>query len=140
MPRTRTLSLLIAALAPLAAWAHVHLDSSTPAKNSTLPASPEQVVLVFGEAVQLKALTLARAGERQATPLGPLPKSAAAQLAVPLPKLADGAYVLTYTYVGDDQHEMSATIPFKVASGAAPAKPAGTTPHEHHHHAASDAH
>lgn len=101
--------------APLVAGAHVHLESSVPAAGSTLKASPPQLVLVFQEAVELKALSVQRAGDKQAAALQ-LPKAAAEQLAVPLPKLTDGDYTISYTYEGPDGHRMNSTLKFKVAA------------------------
>lgn len=112
-------AMVLLAAAP-AVLAHAHLESSVPAGGSTVRASPENVVLVFGEAVELKALSVQKAGDKAATALGPLPKGAAEQLAVPLPTLADGDYTITYRYVGLDQHEMTASIRFKVAAPKQP--------------------
>jgi methionine-rich copper-binding protein CopC len=109
------LSALLLATAPLAALAHVHLESSIPASGSTVKASPGKLVLVFQEAVELKALSLQKAGGKAATTLQ-LPREAAEQLAVPLPKLADGDYTISYTYVGPDEHKMSSTLKFKVSA------------------------
>src|SRR5512139_1108681 len=94
--KSLTLALLLSA--PLAAFAHVHLESSIPAAGSTVK-SPDRLVLVFQEAVELKALSVQKAGDKAPTTLE-LPKAAAEQLAVPLPKLADGDYTVSYTYVG----------------------------------------
>ena len=55
--------------APLAAMAHVHLQSSIPAAGSTVKASPERLVLVFQEAVELKALSVQKVGDSAATAL-----------------------------------------------------------------------
>ncbi|MBK9251470.1 MAG: copper resistance protein CopC [Proteobacteria bacterium] len=101
--------------APLAVMAHVHLQSSIPAAGSTVKASPERLVLVFQEAVELKALSVQKVGDSAATALE-LPKAAAEQLAVPLPRLADGDYTISYTFVGPDEHKMSSTLKFKVSA------------------------
>lgn len=100
---------------PLVALAHVHLESSIPAKGSTVSASPPKLVLVFQEAVELKALSLQRAGDKTVTALE-LPREAAEQLAVPLPKLAAGDYTVNYTYVGPDEHKMSSSLKFTVST------------------------
>lgn len=106
-------------VAPLAALAHVHLQSSIPAAGSTVKVSPEKLVLVFQEAVELKALSVQKAGDKVATLLT-LPKEAAEQIAVPLPKLAAGDYTVSYTYVGPDEHRMSSTLRFTVSAARAP--------------------
>jgi len=115
--RNRVIGTLLAA-APLAALAHVHLESSIPAAGSTVKAGPEKLVLVFQEAVELKALSLQKTGDKAATAL-PLPKDAAEQLAVPLPKLTDGNYTISYTYVGPDEHKMSSTLKFTISAKGA---------------------
>jgi methionine-rich copper-binding protein CopC len=98
------------------ALAHAALTNSTPAKGSTLQSSPPNLVLVFEEAVQLKALTVQKVGDKAPTAISPLPAAASEQLSVPLPKLGDGDYVITYTYVGDDTHVMKGTIAFKISA------------------------
>jgi copper resistance protein C len=111
----KTVVATLLAAAPLAVLAHVHLESSIPAAGSTVQAGPEKLVLVFQEAVELKALSLQKVGDQAATAL-PLPKEAAEQLAVPLPKLTDGSYTINYTYVGPDGHKMSSTLKFSVSA------------------------
>ncbi len=101
-------------LAPVAALAHVHLESSIPAAGSTVKESPARRVLVFQEAVELKAVSIQKAGDKSPLALE-LPKAAAEQLAVPLPKLPGGDYTIRYTYVGPDEHRMNSTLKFKVA-------------------------
>jgi hypothetical protein len=61
---------------------------------------------------------LQKAGDKAATTLE-LPKEAAEQIAVPMPKLSDGDYTISYTYVGPDEHKMSSTLKFKVSAKAA---------------------
>jgi methionine-rich copper-binding protein CopC len=117
MTNRKTILLSLLFSAPIAAFAHVHLESSIPAAGSTVKSSPAQLVLVFQEAVELKALSLQKAGENATTSL-PLPKEAAEQLAVPLPKLADGDYTVNYTYVGPDEHKMNSKLQFKVSAKA----------------------
>ena len=95
------------------AQAHSHLRSSTPAEGSTGPA-PLQAVLGFSEKSQLAALTLTR-GAEPAIKVESLPQQAAQQLTVPLPKLATGAWTLTWRVIGDDGHVTHGTVHFTVA-------------------------
>lgn len=112
--------MLLAALAlPIAAFAHAHLESSVPGKGSTVQASPGKVELVFNEPVGLTALKLQKKGEA-ARDLAPLPKDDSVYLSVPLAKLADGDYVLTYAGLSGDQHETKGSIEFKVSATANP--------------------
>lgn len=112
----RLLSALLAAL-PLSAFAHAHLESALPANGSVVAASPAQVVLKFSEPVALTGLTLEKAGSA-AQKLEPLPPDAARSLSVPLPRLAEGAYVLRYRGVSDDTHEAKGTLRFTIGAAA----------------------
>lgn len=112
--KTGTVALLLM-LAPMAVLAHVHLQSSIPAAGSTVKASPERLVLVFQEAVELKALSVQKSGDKAPTALE-LPKAASEQLAIALPKLPDGDYTVSYTYVGPDEHRMTSTLKFRVSA------------------------
>ena len=113
--------ILMAALAlPVAAFAHAHLESSVPGKGSTVEASPGKVELVFNEPVGLTALKLQKKGEAAARDLVPLPKDDSVYLSVPLAKLADGEYVLSFAGLSGDQHEVKGTIEFKVSAAAKP--------------------
>lgn len=106
---------------PVAAFAHAHLESSIPAKGSTVTASLDSVTLDFDEGVVLTTLKLQKAGEKTARDLKPLPEKFSEHPKVPLPKLADGDYVLTYAAQSTDTHESKGTIPFKVGPAAKPA-------------------
>lgn len=123
--------MVMAALAlPVAAFAHAHLESSVPGKGSTVQASPAKVELVFNEAVGLTALKLQKKGEAAARDLAPLPKDDSVYLAVPLAKLADGDYVLSYAGLSSDQHETKGTIEFKVSGTAKPSAGGMSGKHE----------
>jgi len=119
MKTIKSLSAALLVSAPMGVLAHAQLLSSTPVKGSTVQASPPNLVLVFAEQVQLMALTVQKMGAKP-TAVSPLPATAAEQLSVPLPKLLDGEYIITYTYMGDDTHVMKGTIPFKVSASAKP--------------------
>jgi hypothetical protein len=92
--------------------AHSHLRSSTPAEGSTVTA-PEEVVLGFSERSQLTALTLVQ-GSGAALKVAPLPRDAAAQLHVGLPKLTPGAWSLTWRVIGSDGHITHGIVHFTV--------------------------
>ncbi|MFO1505091.1 MAG: copper resistance protein CopC [Steroidobacteraceae bacterium] len=109
---------MAALVLPIAAFAHAHLESSVPGKGSTVQASPGKVELVFNEPVGLTALKLQKKGEAAARDLTPLPKDDSVYLSVPLAKLADGDYVLTYAGLSGDQHETKGSIEFKVSATA----------------------
>ncbi len=116
-------------LLPLSAFAHVHLEGSVPAAGSTVK-PPAKLVLVFQEAVEIKALSLLKAGDKAPTALQ-LPKEASEQVAVDLPKLSDGDYTVSYTYVGPDEHKMSSTLKFKVSAAKGADAKLGGPGHAH---------
>ena len=96
------------------AHAHSHLRSSTPAEGSTVAQPLTQVVLGFSEVSRLASLTLNR-GKDAASKVAPLPRQAAQQLTVGLPKLAPGAWTLAWRVIGDDGHVTHGTVHFTVA-------------------------
>lgn len=105
------LAVLFAA-AGATANAHSQLRSSTPAEASTI-APPTQVVLGFSEISQLTALTLVQ-GPGPALKVAPLPQQPAQQLSVGLPKLAPGAWSLSWRVIGSDGHITHGTVHFTV--------------------------
>lgn len=115
----RKLMLMAALALPVVAFAHAHLESSVPAKGSAVQTSPGKVELAFSEPVSLTVLKLQKKGEA-ARDLSPLPKNDAAYVSVPLVRLADGDYVLTYAGFSSDEHEVKGTIEFKVSATARP--------------------
>lgn len=119
--RTLVLSLLMTAAAT--AQAHTHLEGSVPADKSRVKA-PATIELHFSEAAKLTALTLQK-GKEAEQPIKPLPAKAAADIAVPVPTLAAGDYVVSWRVAGDDGHVMSGKFSFTVdpAAPAAAAKP-----------------
>lgn len=100
-----------------AVQAHAKLEKSQPAADSTLTAAPQALVLEFNEAVQVTALTL-QAGDAKPQDIGPLPKTAASKISLPLPVLAAGSYTVTWRALGDDNHVMSGKILFKIGADA----------------------
>jgi len=117
MTRSKWLpAILLAALAPLAAQAHTHLQGATPAEGSTVKA-PESIMLMFSEAAKVTALTIQKDGDKEQK-LSPLPTEAAAHVMVPAPTLAPGKYTVNYRVVSDDGHVMSGKIHFTVSDTA----------------------
>jgi len=101
------------------AQAHAHLTASVPADGSTSKA-PEHIVLSFSEVVRITAMTLQREGE-EAHKVAPLPTAAAAQVTIPVPKLAPGKYTLSWRVMSDDGHMMSGALHFTVMQSLAEA-------------------
>jgi methionine-rich copper-binding protein CopC len=110
--QTRQLLLpLLVALLPMAAGAHAHLTSSSPAANAVIAAAPASIELNYSESARLTALTIQKQGESPRK-LAPLPTQSAKHLSVAVPSLAPGVYVVSWRVQSDDNHLASGTISF----------------------------
>jgi len=97
--------------------AHTHLEKSVPAEGSTLKAAPSEIVLTFAEPVRVTAFSLHK-GTEPAQKLAPLPTASQAEIRMPLPHLAAGAYVVTWRVVSGDGHVMPGKLHFTIVDGA----------------------
>ncbi len=104
-----------------AAQAHVKVESVKPADKSRVRA-PAAIELGFSEPAYLAELTLQREKE-PARPLKIPATEAAVVVAVPLPPLAAGNYVVTYRVESDDGHTTTGRITFSVDPAAKEARP-----------------
>ena len=107
----------------VSANAHAHLQKSSPADNSTITASPSNLVLNFSEAARLTALSIQKDSEPQQK-LKPPSAAAAQQISVPLPQLTPGTYSVSWHVLSDDGHVMSGTLHFTLAPEHATEHPA----------------
>jgi methionine-rich copper-binding protein CopC len=98
-------------VAATAAHAHAHLEKSAPADKSH-GVAPGKIELVFSEAVQLTKLGLQR-GDEAATSLA-VPLQSDIGFSIPLPKLAAGSYVVSWSVASDDGHTSSGKFTFTV--------------------------
>jgi methionine-rich copper-binding protein CopC len=117
MKRLRFRILTVLAAIPVVAFAHGHLQSSTPADGSVVAVSPKSVMLMFSEPARLTALKVQGGDEQDERKLGPLPEKPGAHLMVPAPQLAPGAYTIRWRALGADNHVMSGTIRFTLSAG-----------------------
>lgn len=97
------------------AHGHAHVHKSEPENNSVIATLPKNITLEFNEQVQVTALTLQK-GDAPAQELGPLPTTAAKQVAVAMPPVATGNYIIKWRAVSGDSHIMSGKILFKVVA------------------------
>jgi methionine-rich copper-binding protein CopC len=102
---------------PLASFARSHLQDSLPAKGATLTASPEKLLLMFSEAVELTSLTLQRVGDRQPLKVTALPPLPGRPVSVKLPKLPSGVYTVRYWVLSSDLRETRGSFEFTLAMG-----------------------
>jgi len=86
--------------------AHAHLDSSVPADGSHLATLPANLVLTFSEPARLTVLWIEKDGDKPGDKqkVSALPTATARQLSVPLPRLAPGAYHITFRTLSADGH------------------------------------
>ncbi len=101
----------------LAAGAHSHLHSVSPAEGSKLTTSPPNVVLHFSEAVTVTAAWI-QSGKEPKQKLGSLPAKPAEEITIPVPTLAPGSYEVTWRVLSDDGHIMPGKVHFTISSGA----------------------
>ncbi|MDX6440735.1 MAG: copper transport protein [Gaiellaceae bacterium] len=114
-----------AALAlPAAALAHAALLRTTPSASVTVNAPPEQVALVYSEAVEPRfaIVSVTDAGAQPQT-VGPPHRSAANpdELDVPLKHLRRGWYLVVWRVISVDGHPVRGAFTFAVGPNAGPA-------------------
>ncbi|MGH9041577.1 MAG: copper resistance CopC/CopD family protein [Acidimicrobiia bacterium] len=103
------------------AFAHAQLLSTEPVAG-TAGDSPPQVLMRFSEPVQVSQVGLRvfdENAERVPTETARHPKGKADEVALPLPKLDNGPYVVTWRVTSADSHPIHGAFTFRV--GPAPA-------------------
>ncbi|HEX8804714.1 MAG TPA: copper resistance CopC family protein, partial [Acidimicrobiales bacterium] len=114
-------------LTPGRADAHAQLESTVPADGDRLDAAPEQVLLRFSESVEVAddgVVVYDGSGEALDTSPPDHPGGEGSAVAVDLPDVDDGAYVVSWRVVSADGHPISGAFSFEVgdvAPGAAAA-------------------
>lgn len=114
-------------LAPAPAAAHVALQSSTPAKGSTVEGPVRELRLRFSQPVEPRYLTatvLGAAGEQIAGPAEVVPMSNGRELALSVGELGAGGYVVRWRAVSKDGHVVTGRFAF-TATAPSPAVPTG---------------
>ncbi len=123
---------VLALALPSGAGAHAFLEASTPATGASLAHAPRTVSLRFTEPVSA-ALTHVQLFDGRGAAIGTARVArgrSASELRIQLPRLATGAYRLTYSTVSqDDLHVTRGALAFGAGVVAPPAKaPTTTTP------------
>ncbi len=138
MNKFKLFQLLMAAVLALgvqvSALAHTHLEMTSPKGGETV-SSPSVMMLTFGGEVRLVRVEVK--GSAGPVDIGFTPVAAAqARFHMPMPFLAAGEYVVTWTAIGDDGHSVSNEFAFTVD----PSAPAAVMDHgESHSHGDSGA-
>jgi methionine-rich copper-binding protein CopC len=96
------------------AQAHAHLQASIPRDGSTLGTAPAALVLQFSEVARLTALWIEKSGGEKHK-LAPLPPQPQTRIAVPLPRLDPGEYVVSWRVLGGDGHVVPGKIRFTLS-------------------------
>jgi copper transport protein len=110
------------ALSPAPADAHAELISTEPASGQQLDAAPEQVVLRFSESVDVAddaVEVLTAGGDRIDVGAPGHPDGEGSSVAVDLPSLEDGTYVVSWRVLSSDSHPVSGAFTFGVGDAAA---------------------
>ena len=99
------------------ALAHAGLEKSIPAANAMVDAAPPELVLEFEKPIMLMKLTLTDKMNGTAVNLNFTAHSKTENIHKhPLPKLAAGHYIVNWTAMGKDGHNMSGEFAFMVGS------------------------
>jgi copper resistance protein C len=114
MKLSTVLATSVACLLVNAAQAHAHLEKSTPADGSTLAAAPAAIEMTFSEAARLTALWI-QGDQKPKQVIKDLPAVVDKTLRIALPRLAPGAYTLTWRAVAADGHVSSGAVHFTIS-------------------------
>jgi copper transport protein len=110
------------ALGPAPADAHAELISTEPASGEQLDVAPERVVLRFSESVDVSddaVEVLTAGGDRVDVGDPGHPDGERSSVAVDLPDLDDGTYVVSWRVVSSDSHPVSGAFTFGVGDAGA---------------------
>jgi copper transport protein len=104
---------VVAVVAPSQAWAHAALLRTTPTAGAVLERAPRTVTLRFTEPVDT-ALAEVRVLDAQLEPVrtGSLPRPRPDEIAVRLPALTRGTYVVAWRVVSEDTHPIHGSFVF----------------------------
>ena len=124
---SRSLALVVTILIGLCAYpallsAHLKLERSNPAANTTLEAAPAQLQLWFSEEPLLVMTSITLTGPQGAVKLDKARAGVGRSLIVPIATPLDpGAYKIAWKTAGDDGHTLQGTVDFSVKAKTAPA-------------------
>jgi copper transport protein len=107
---------------PAPADAHAELISTEPASGEQLDAAPDRVVLRFSESVDVAedaVQVLTAGGDRVDAGDPGHPDGEGSSVAVDLPALDDGTYVVSWRVLSSDSHPVSGAFTFGVGDAAA---------------------
>ena len=113
-PVRMILLILIAAVTAVPLFAHMKVDKSEPAANSTVTASPSHVQVWFSQAPDIKVTKLSLTGPAGAVKLS-TPKANGKSIVLNVEgQLNDGVYTAAWQSAGDDGHVQKGEFKFTV--------------------------
>jgi methionine-rich copper-binding protein CopC len=105
-------------LTPLSAFAHAHLDHTSPAVGSTVAKPPKEVIIWFTEALEPRFSSIEVRDTKGASVIdgkAALDPSNSAELRVPLKALPSGTYTVTWRVLSVDTHRTQGSFTFSIA-------------------------
>ncbi len=112
------------------AWAHATLQSTNPLDGARLAAAPTQVSLTFDENVEISFGSIQlfdQKGNRVDTPAPHHAATGDHTVQVSLPKLGDGAYVVSWRVISADSHPVHGAFTFTVGRSSVNPQSLATT-------------
>ena len=113
------LAFSLALIASTSAFAHAHLESSTPAADSTLQTAPAEVAIVLSEKIEPKFSTIEvkdAHGTRVYKGEVHLAPDNAKRLIVSLQPISRGSYKVDWKVTSVDTHKTHGSFGFKVGT------------------------
>ncbi|MGQ9425874.1 copper resistance CopC family protein [Gilvimarinus sp. F26214L] len=107
------LAILVLCLLSLPVFAHTHLEETTPKADAVLEKAPSQLVLRYGDPVNLVKLDLTRQGVAVALEFKPTTRPIA-EYEIPLPSLTPGQYQVEWRALGADGHLLQGKWQFQI--------------------------
>lgn len=105
-----------------AASAHAVLQNSNPPAGGEIDKSPPQITLTYNEAVEVSGGSIRLftcTGRAIAVGLPHHPGGVGHTVAVPIPDLAPGVYIVNWRVISADSHPVQSTFSFRVGQGVA---------------------
>lgn len=115
--KTLILSIVLFLCAVPSAFAHTHLEKTSPADGAILDSSPSELTFHFSEPTRITATTIQKEGEKQSVALKSSAKTPAKDVNLTFPSPpTPGKYVVNWRAVGADSHVMSGKLRFTIAA------------------------
>ncbi|AZN42859.1 copper resistance CopC/CopD family protein [Paenibacillus albus] len=103
---------------PGAAAAHAELERTVPEPNAKYEQSPAAVELSFNESIEpeVGAIKVLDSKSRPVTDKAPTASKDGQSLTLPLPKLTEGVYTVSYAVISEDGHPISGSYVFVIGN------------------------